>query len=269
MKLFLNSVLAMRIGLSVLCVLFLVLFLVLFVGDDVLAQTAQLPSVREFSYRGGVWVPDGGSTFLGGNRSAAMGSSSRGVPLLPNLPGSRFGSRGSSSGVSASVTIIDLDEMDRKILGEDWRDSMKRGTSVVHRVEKEIEEEIEEEIEADIAEAKSLVRNARRAWRAGKVDTARHTYELAIERLTRSAERENQERRAASVAASGRESRVGSGGDSGSVSVNRTDYRDAHYRDAHYRDASGMPEATYLLSYARAEYTRLFPQHVTREAVRP
>ncbi len=192
------------------------------------SQTVQLPSVRQFSYRGGVLVPDGGSTFLGGNRSSAMSSASRGLPGLPNVPGSNLSSRGSAGSVSASVTIIDLDEMDRQILGYDPHDKKQRrrvdGVPVAGSVERTVADEI--------AEAKSLVRNARRALSEGHPSTARHAYQLAIEKLSRVS---TQTRRSPGSTGSPNESRS-----SGNfVSVN-------HQPD-------------YLLAYARAEYAKAFP----------
>jgi len=201
---------------------FCVVFLWMIAGSGswgvnaVLAQTVQLPSVRQFSTTGGVLVPDGGSAFLGGNRSSAWGASSQGIPILPNLPGSRFGSRSSAGGVSASVTIIDLDEMDRRILGENWRQNMKRQAANT-RSESE-----------RIAEAKSLVRNARRAWNAGQISTARNTYDLAIERLSRLA------------------------GPSGELPRQRSSRGSIPSQNRNANDPA------YLLAYARAEYSRLF-----------
>ncbi|MCM2371242.1 hypothetical protein [Aporhodopirellula aestuarii] len=185
-------------------------------------QTVQLPAIRQFSYSGGVLVPDQGSAFLGGNRSSAMSSSSRGIPLLPNLPGSNLSSRGSAGGVSASVTIIDLDEMDRQILGYDPHDR-KRGRAVTGTNTAGNERSRSDEI----AEAKSLVRNARRALTNGQRTTAQYAYELAIEKLDRLV-RQNRSQPASS--------NDGHGIDTG----NRND----------------QPE--YLLAYARAEYGKAF-----------
>ncbi|MEM1227176.1 MAG: hypothetical protein AAGJ40_15865 [Planctomycetota bacterium] len=68
------------------------------------SQVVQLPSTRIFSYSGSVAVPDRGATYLGGNSSAALG------------PG---GSALSTRSLHAHATIIDLDAMDRQILGTD------------------------------------------------------------------------------------------------------------------------------------------------------
>ncbi|MFG0255155.1 MAG: hypothetical protein ACF787_08655 [Rhodopirellula sp. JB053] len=148
----------------------------LMTGVTIWGQTVQLPSIRQFSYQGGVLVPDRGSTYLGGNRSYAASSSSRGIPLLPNPPGSTLGSQASAGGVSASVTIIDLDEMDRQILGYDPRE---------RRRSRARSPEQPRSVSDEIAEAKSLVRNARLALSSGQRSTAKAAYELAIEKLSR------------------------------------------------------------------------------------
>jgi hypothetical protein len=163
-------------------------------GGSLAAQSVvQLPSVRQFSYQGGVLVPDGGSVFLGGNRSAAMSSGSRGLPGIGRLPGSNQSSRLSSSGVSASVTIIDLNEMDREILGYDPQE-LRRGRSSAHvgnasgRLASGVSSDpvsAEQRVINEIAEAKALVRNARSSLQAGKPATAKHAYQLAIDLLSR------------------------------------------------------------------------------------
>ena len=77
------------------------------------AQVVQLPSVRNFSYSGGAWVPDGGSASLAGNSYARSGSVSSGWgPYGTRASGSSFG----SSNSSASVQIIDLRALDDAIL---------------------------------------------------------------------------------------------------------------------------------------------------------
>ncbi len=164
-------------------------------GSSLAAQSVvQLPSVRQFSYQGGVLVPDGGSVFLGGNRSAAMSSSSRGLPGIGRLPGSNQSSQLSSSGVSASVTIIDLNEMDREILGYDPQE-LRRGRGgrshvgeAAGRLAVGVHSDpvsAEQRVINEIAEAKALVRNARSSLQAGKPATAKHAYQLAIEMLSR------------------------------------------------------------------------------------
>lgn len=77
------------------------------------AQVVQLPSVRNFSYSGSAWVPDGGTTSLGGVNYGASSSIGRGFgPYGPRAIGS---SRGGSS-VSVTAQIIDLKALDEAIL---------------------------------------------------------------------------------------------------------------------------------------------------------
>lgn len=77
------------------------------------SQVVQLPSVRNFSYSGGAWVPDSGSASLAGNYSARSGSVSSGWgPYGTRASGSSFG----TSNSSASVQIIDLQALDNAIL---------------------------------------------------------------------------------------------------------------------------------------------------------
>lgn len=144
----------------------------LFGFTSVHAQVVQLPSIRQFSYRGSVLVPDSGSTYLGGNNSYASGSRSRGLPGLPSMPGSQFGSTAIASGASLSATIIDHEAIDRQILGQSAR-SLSR--SIHHPNEPSIDQQINE--------IKSLVRNARSLHQSGRVDASRYTYDLAIDRL--------------------------------------------------------------------------------------
>lgn len=140
------------------------------------AQTVQLPSIRQFSYSGSVLVPDRGSASLGGVRSSSTTSSTRGFPGLGRLPGGvSRSSQSSAGGVSVSATIIDLDELDRQILGYDPRQVRRSRQIGAAGLSPEME----------IAEAKSLVRNARRAVNAGQRESARSIYALAIEKLRR------------------------------------------------------------------------------------
>ncbi|MFK7734735.1 MAG: hypothetical protein AB8B50_01820 [Pirellulaceae bacterium] len=87
----------------------------LFAIGSAQAQVVQQPVVRNFSYTGSAWVPDSGTGFLAGNRSARSGSTSRGIgPYAPRAIGSsRIGSR-----VSVSTTIIDLDALDEALLNQ-------------------------------------------------------------------------------------------------------------------------------------------------------
>ena len=77
------------------------------------SQVVQLPSVHNFSYSGGAWVPDGGSASLSGSRYARSGTTSNGWgPYGTRASGSSFGTTNSS----ASVQIIDLQALDNAIL---------------------------------------------------------------------------------------------------------------------------------------------------------
>ena len=77
------------------------------------AQVVQLPSVHNFSYSGGAWVPDAGSASLAGNSYARSGSVSKGWgPYGTRASGSSYG----TSNSSVSVQIIDLQALDDAIL---------------------------------------------------------------------------------------------------------------------------------------------------------
>jgi hypothetical protein len=87
--------------------------LVAFVASIANAQVVQLPSVRNFSYSGGAWVPDSGSAALAGNSYARSGTTSNGWgPYGTRASGNSFGTTHSS----ASVQIIDLRALDDAIL---------------------------------------------------------------------------------------------------------------------------------------------------------
>ena len=77
------------------------------------SQVVQLPSVHNFSYSGGAWVPDAGSASLAGNTYARSGSVSNGWgPYRTRASGSSFG----TSNSSVAVQIIDLRALDDAIL---------------------------------------------------------------------------------------------------------------------------------------------------------
>jgi len=89
------------------------------------AQVVQLPTFRSFGIGTTVLVPDGGTALIGGSRSGAIGSVSRGVPGLGRIPGAgrlfRNQATGGSFGVSTmtvTATIIDTEELDRMLLAE-------------------------------------------------------------------------------------------------------------------------------------------------------
>jgi hypothetical protein len=125
------------------------------------SQVVQLPTTHTFSYSGSVWVPDSGSTYLGGvNRSATASRRSLGW----HSGGQSIG----SSGVVASATIIDLAEMDRQIRRVDIRhDRQAAADQAAQRTE----------------EGKRLVRFARTQFLAGNKSTSRNAYDVAISLL--------------------------------------------------------------------------------------
>ncbi len=95
------------------------------------AQTVQLPTFRFFGTSTTVSVPDHGTAVLGGNTSAYSGSSSRGVPLLGPTTGPLFNNRGIASGgstssISVTAQIHDMEAMDRALLGGMSADEFRR-----------------------------------------------------------------------------------------------------------------------------------------------
>ena len=126
------------------------------------AQVVQLPSISTFSYSGTVLVPDSGSAYLGG-RYAAASSSQR-----------RLGSRAAGlsigvSGASVHATIIDLNAMDRAILGADPSTRSAPGND---RRQATIAERNDE--------GKQIVRFARAQFRRGNQGAAYDAYRMAI-----------------------------------------------------------------------------------------
>lgn len=85
----------------------------LLIAGFVEAQVVQLPSIRQFSYSGGVVVPDGGTVNLGGVSRSASGYARAGGPLQRNLA---FSQSASISNASVSVQVIDLEALDQAIL---------------------------------------------------------------------------------------------------------------------------------------------------------
>lgn len=89
------------------------------------AQTPHLPTYRTFGAGTTLWVPDRGVVEFGRVSRGRMAATSRGVPGLSHLPGvgPLFTSRGvgsslGTSSASATVTILDLEAMDREVLQE-------------------------------------------------------------------------------------------------------------------------------------------------------
>ncbi len=87
--------------------------------------TMQLPTVGVFNVRTVVMAPDGGSIHLGGVNRSAYGRTSRGVPLLGQVPGAGRLFRNSGTGrfqsaanSQARVRILSLSEMEREVMEE-------------------------------------------------------------------------------------------------------------------------------------------------------
>ncbi|MCR9211534.1 MAG: hypothetical protein NXI28_25195 [bacterium] len=129
------------------------------------AQVVQLPSVRRFSSTGGMLIPDRGTGSMGGVSSYQSGRSSRGR----FSPGGAQGGSTRAGNASVSVTIIDHDEIDRRLLGESDPRQFARDQTQLET----------------IADVKALVQNARRLLEAGDRLRAQGTYELALHRLVR------------------------------------------------------------------------------------
>jgi hypothetical protein len=96
-------------------------------------QVVQLPTFESFSISTTVVVPDRGTALLGGVDRAYYDSTWAGVPFLDKMPGlgRLFGNRSvtggaSSSSVSVTATIIDLQAMDEAVLAE----ARRQGASV-------------------------------------------------------------------------------------------------------------------------------------------
>lgn len=101
------------------------------------AQAVQLPTFRFFGTSTTVSVPDHGTAVIGGNTTAYSGSNSRGVPLLgpagPLFNNRGIASGGSTSSISVTAQIHDMDAMDRALLGgmsaDEFRRQVRNGTS--------------------------------------------------------------------------------------------------------------------------------------------
>tara|TARA_R110002049_G_scaffold4601_5_gene32004 strand:+ start:15725 stop:16273 length:549 start_codon:yes stop_codon:yes gene_type:complete len=130
-------------------------------------QVVQLPSISTFSYSGSVVVPDGGTAFLGGNRA-----SSSGVTRNGGL-GNQLGSSQSVSQASVKATIIDLDEMDRAILGGTPQQFMqsRRGAQVNRKADPD-------------RDGKAIVRYARMQYQKGNRSASFRGYQTAIAMLS-------------------------------------------------------------------------------------
>ena len=96
-----------------------------FGGELSLAQTVQLPTIDVFNVQTTVMVPDGGTMMLGSIGRSSMGETSRGVPLLGNIPGAgrlfrnrAAGSETSAGNATVSAKIISMRELEPEILAE-------------------------------------------------------------------------------------------------------------------------------------------------------
>jgi type II secretory pathway component GspD/PulD (secretin) len=95
----------------------------------------QLPTTNQFGISTAVMVPDAGATRLGGVRRGASGLSSRGVPMLSNIPGvnplfrnQALGSTYSAGQASVHVHLIVSKEIEADVLAEAERRSATRQT---------------------------------------------------------------------------------------------------------------------------------------------
>ncbi len=139
-----------------------------------LPSVVQLPSFSTFSYHGTVVVPDSGGAYLGGVKRSASGVTRRGRGL-----GHGIGAALGNSGASVHATIIDLNEIDRQILGGTPEQFLRRERA------KEARLGIDPKIAVDPdAEGKALVRYARRRYREGKHSKSFDGYLLAIDVLS-------------------------------------------------------------------------------------
>ena len=144
-------------------------------GQAALPSVVQLPSFSTFQYSGTVVVPDSGGAYLGGVNRYATGMNRRGRGL-----GHGLGAGLGRSGASVHATIIDLDEMDRHILGGTPSEFIKR--------ERALEAQARSGKKAEPgdpdAEGKALVRFARKMYKEGNHSKSFDGYLLAIDVLS-------------------------------------------------------------------------------------
>ena len=136
-----------------------------------LPTTVQLPSISSFSYNGTVVVPDSGTGFLGGVKRAATGSSRRGLSR-------GFGQDLGNSQATVRPRIIDNAEIDRQILGGTPQEFVRREQAKAQNAQGQNNRAIDPDLEG-----KSLVRYARREYKAGNQSAAFAGYQMAIETL--------------------------------------------------------------------------------------
>ncbi|GIW93554.1 MAG: hypothetical protein KatS3mg110_1595 [Pirellulaceae bacterium] len=163
-----------------------------------LAQVVQLPVYHQFGVSTTVVVPDRGGVVLGGvDRYRA--ADSRFGPRLPLLPGNRStGYEVERSVAGVHATILDLQEMDRQLLGEAaqrgrWLEATARArqphdTRLMAASDPapvapgRIVQEAERRRVAQQQEAEALLERGRHFARAGRLLTARHFLNLALKR---------------------------------------------------------------------------------------
>lgn len=157
-------------------------------------QVVQLPEMHVFSVDTSVLVPDSGGATLGGVSRSYNGSASRGVPgwsVVGPLGRSRAVSTGASAGgVSVHATVIDHEEIDKRLLEEARRGRSSSVTSAeptpamvrnapiasLANIRAELAaEDAQREAEADLVYRKGLACEQRREWKL-----ARTYYELAM-----------------------------------------------------------------------------------------
>ncbi|QDT13901.1 hypothetical protein [Planctomycetes bacterium K23_9] len=136
-----------------------------------LPSVVQLPSFSSFSYDGSVLVPDGGEAHLGSVKRSASGSSRRG---LSRASGFDHG----ISQATAKVHIIDHAEIDRQLLGGTPEEFLRRQRANEARLGIDPLAPVDPD-----GKGKSLVRQARREYRAGNQSSSFASYRLAIGNL--------------------------------------------------------------------------------------
>ncbi len=132
-------------------------------AQDPLPTVVQLPTFQFFTFSGSVLVPDGGGMYLGGNKTSAIGSSRRGLNRS-------FGQSQRLSQATAHAQIIDLNAMDRQLLGGTPKEFLRRqrNPAVLDRTSNPDDE------------GKALVRHARKLYQRGDKTGAFDTYRMAI-----------------------------------------------------------------------------------------
>ncbi len=168
-----------------------------FLAGEARGQVVQLPVIHQFSVNTSVWVPDSGTTSLGGIDRGAESMRLLG-PVVPGMPASRaFGREFSSTRAGVSATIIDLEEWDRAMLRtaarEHERPEMREAARVTSAVRDaardgapvglaQLEQLKRDRATREQSEALDFVARARDFQQQGKLTTARYCYESALRR---------------------------------------------------------------------------------------